>query len=51
MARAIFTVEKELGFLITPDYPLLKFLNQLEMLRWWREEEQKEYERTQYSRR
>jgi hypothetical protein len=51
MARAIFQVERELGVCITADYPLTKFLSQIDALRWYREEEQKEADRAQYNRR
>jgi hypothetical protein len=45
MSQAIHTVERELGVLITEDYLLGKFVNQLEMIRWWREEEQRQQNR------
>jgi hypothetical protein len=50
IARAIFTVEKELGIVITADYPIVKFLHQLEMISWWREEEAKDQERARLGR-
>ena len=42
MSQAIHTVERELGVCVTEDYLLGKFINQLEMIRWWREEEQRQ---------
>jgi hypothetical protein len=42
LSKAIHTVERELGVCITEDYLLGKFLNQLEMIEWWRAEEQRQ---------
>jgi hypothetical protein len=45
MSRAIHRVERELGVLVTEDYPLIKFLNQLEMIEWYDKEQKLEAER------
>jgi hypothetical protein len=38
-------IEKELGVLVTEDYPLMKFLQQLTDLQYFKSQEQKQSER------
>ena len=40
-SQAIHIVERELHVMIDADYPLMKFLNQIEMIKWYKEEERK----------
>lgn len=42
MSQNIHLVERTLGVVIHEDYLLGKFLNQLEMIRWWNEEEKRQ---------
>lgn len=37
MSHNVHIVEQELGVLITPKYPLMKFFNQLEEIKWYYE--------------
>lgn len=39
MAKDMFILEKELGFPVYEDYPLLKYYTQLENLVWYKEKE------------
>lgn len=48
MSQNIHLVERTLHILITEDYLLAKFLNQLEMIEWWAEQERLEQERKQF---
>ena len=45
LSRAIFIIEKELGVYIDEEYPLMKFNNQFENLKWFKEEEAKAYKK------
>jgi hypothetical protein len=45
LSQAIHLVERELGVRIEDDYPLMKFFNQLDMIKWYRDEERKAHER------
>lgn len=42
LSRAIFWVEREFHFPLMEDYPLMKFLNHLDELQWYRKEEEKQ---------
>lgn len=42
LSHAIHIVERELGAHITEDYLLVKFWNQLDEIKWYREQEKKE---------
>lgn len=41
MAKNVFVLERELGFFITEDYPLMKFFKQLELLEEFEKEKEK----------
>ena len=40
--RAIFVIEKELGHYIDDEYPVMKFLEEIHLLNWYKEQEKKQ---------
>ena len=45
LSHAIHIVERELGVFIDEEYPLVKFWNQMDEIKWYREEEKKAHDK------
>jgi hypothetical protein len=38
-SKAVFIIEKELGHFIDDNYPVMKFLEEMRLLNWYKEQE------------
>lgn len=45
LSRSISIIERELGFFVDEEYPLMKFFNQLEEITYYKKLQEKEYKK------